>query len=203
MSFAENLVLQSPRVRLEPLNETHFSALLPIALDHPNLLQYSPQPFGSEADLRAYVDSAIEAREKKQRFPFAILDPITGNIIGSTSFGLYSEVDQRVEIGWTWMAPAYQGTGLNRECKFLLLRYAFESCQLERVELKTDERNQQSRRAIEKIGGVYEGTFRSHTLMRDGHRRNTVYYSILKSEWPGVKQSVFQSLVDEMSASGE
>ena len=94
----------------------------------------------------------------------------------------------------TWFGKSFQRTGLNRNVKFLMLRYAFEALRFERVELKTDERNQQSRLAIEKIGGRFEGILRSHVLMPDGFRRNTVYYSILKSEWPAIKKDIFKNI---------
>jgi N-acetyltransferase len=105
-----------------------------------------------------------------------------------------SDKDQRLEIGWTWFGKAFQRTGLNRNVKFLMLQYAFEQLQFERVELKTDERNHPSRKAIEGIGGKFEGILRSHMQLPDGFRRNTVYYSILKAEWPALKNGIFKNI---------
>jgi RimJ/RimL family protein N-acetyltransferase len=99
-----------------------------------------------------------------------------------------SNVDSRLEIGSTWIGKEFQRTGLNRNCKYLLLNFAFDELGVERIELKTDERNTASRNAIQKIGGQFEGILRSHTLMYDGFRRNTVYYSILKKEWEKIEK---------------
>ena len=191
MNFKEDIILENERVRLSPLGEMHLEKMLPIALQTPDLLQYSPSPFGTKAAMQTYLDIAFQNRKQETRYAFAIFDKQMGRFAGSTSYGNISLKNQRVEIGWTWIAPEFQRTGLNRNCKFLLLRYGFETLNLERIELKTDARNTQSKTAIEAIGGQFEGVLRSHTLMLDGHRRDTVYYSILKAEWPEVKERVF------------
>ena len=179
--FDETLILENEIALLKPLEKADLAALLPVALSDRNLLQYSPQPIYTEALLSRYIDQALQ--DRRQRYAFTIFDKRQGAYAGSTSFLSISEADSRLEIGATWIGPAFQRTGLNRQCKFLLLRFAFDTLGAERVELKTDERNLASRRAIEKIGGRYEGTLRSHTVLADGFRRNTVYYSILKPEW--------------------
>lgn len=191
MNFPENLTLENDRVRLEPLSMDHLSELLSITLNYPDLLQFSPSPFGSEELLKRNIEEAITARGDKQRYPFAIFDKLTDKYVGSTSYGNISLKDQRLEIGWTWLDKASQGTGLNKQCKHLLLSHAFAKLEMQRVAFRTDVRNAQSRKAIEKIGGVYEGTLRSHTLMLDGHRRDTVCYSILREEWPTVEGRLF------------
>lgn len=189
--FEEDLVLENERVRLEPLTEEHLPHLLPVALAHPDLLRYSPSKFGTEENLRAYLGAALVGRVLEERYPFVIYDKPTGRYVGSTSFGNVVNHHQRLEIGWTWIDREYQRTGLNRASKFLLLQYVFEHLQFERVEFKSDSRNEQSRRAMEAIGATFEGELRSHTLMPDGFRRSTVYYSILKEEWPAIKERVF------------
>lgn len=191
MNFKEDIILENERVRLSPLGEMHLEKMLPIALQTPDLLQYSPSPFGTKTAMQTYFDIAFQNRKQETRYAFAIFDKQMGRFAGSTSYGNISLKNQRVEIGWTWIAPEFQRTGLNRNCKFLLLRYGFETLNLERIELKTDARNTQSKTAIEAIGGQFEGVLRSNTLMRDGHRRDTVYYSILKAEWPEVKERIF------------
>ncbi len=191
LKFKEVILLENKRVRLEPLSKTHLAGLLPISLAHPQLLQYSPSLFGDETKLNQYIQIALEARLTNSRYAFAIFDREHQRYVGSTSFGAVSNYDKRLEIGWTWLDPVVQGTGLNQECKYLLLHYAFEELKFDRVEFKTDSRNLQSRRAIEKIGGTYEGELRSHTLLADGFRRNTVYYSILAAEWMEFKKSIF------------
>lgn len=191
MNFKEDIRLENNRVRLEALQLTHLGALLPIALNQPDLLQYSPSPFGDTDNLNKYIQIAVDAKANKQRYPFIILDKLHQKYVGSTSYGNISVKDKRLEIGWTWLDKAAQGTGLNSNCKFLLLSYAFEQLHFERVEFKIDERNLQSQKAVEKIGAIREGVLRSHTLMLDGYRRNTVYYSILKNEWEaGIKEGL-------------
>lgn len=184
-------MLESERLRLEPLEWRHFEHLLPIALEHPDLLQFSPSLFGSEENLNAYFEDALISRDKGVRYPFAIYDKATAGFIGSTSMGFFSPVDLRVEIGWTWIDRSVQGSGLNKACKFLLLQYIFEVLKYERLEFRTDARNIRSQRAMEKIGATFEGELRSHTVLPDGFRRNTRFYSILRSEWPEIRRRIF------------
>ena len=134
-------------------------------------------------ELDKFIKTSLEDRKRKFRYPFTIIQKTSGEIAGSTSFGNISVKDKRIEIGWTWLGKKFMGTGLNKECKSLLLQYAFEHLKFERVEFKTDVLNEASRRALQKIGAREEGILRSHTLMHDGRRRDTIYYSILASEW--------------------
>ncbi len=196
-NLSKNIILENKRVKLEQLGQHHLEDLIAIAIQQPRLLQYSPSPFGDKNKLIAYLNIAEQNLAEGTRYAFAIFDKTQKRYVGSTSFGNISNKNQRLEIGWTWLDKAVQGTGLNKNNKFLMLQFAFEKLQFERVELKTDSRNLQSRKAIEKIGAIYEGELRSHTLMNDGHRRNTVYYSILKAEWEGVKNTIFKDLQEE------
>lgn len=193
--FTTQLILQNERVRLEPLQESHFEDLLPICMQAPDLLRYSPSAFGTADHLQAYISGALQARAAAQRYPFVTFDQQSNKIVGSTSFGNVSNEHRRLEIGWTWLAPFAQRTGINRNAKSLQLTYAFETLGFERVEFKADARNEPSRRAMEAIGATYEGTLRSHTLMPDGYRRATVYYSILKEEWEQIKKERFARLM--------
>ena len=192
MNFEEKIVLENHRVKLEPLGVGHLEQLLPIAERHPDLLLYSPSPFGSEELLKLYIEKALAAKASKDRYPFVIINKADGEYAGSTSYGNISTPNQRLEIGWTWLDKKFHGAGLNKHCKFLLLDYAFGKLEIERVEFKTDSRNLQSRKAIAKIGGIFEGELRSHTLMRDGFRRNSVYYSILRKEWENLRDTTFK-----------
>ncbi|MGY6648711.1 GNAT family N-acetyltransferase [Wenyingzhuangia sp. IMCC45574] len=191
IQFKESIVLENHRVRIEPMELKHLEFLTPIAIKNPDLLKYSPPKFGTKEFLLSYIQNNIILRDEELKYPFAIFDKKTQSYAGSTSYMNISNKDLRLEIGSTWIGKDYQRTGLNHHCKYLLLQYAFEELEYERIELKTDKRNLQSQKAIERIGGVYEGTLRSHTVMSDGFRRDTVYYSILKSEWSFVKRTVF------------
>ncbi|MDX1543552.1 MAG: GNAT family protein [Christiangramia sp.] len=192
MNFNAPLILENERLSVKPLELEHLNDLKLIAINNPELLKYSPSPFGNEEKLREYIENAISERRNLRRYPFVIFDKKLERFVGSTSFGNISVKDKRLEIGWTWLDPEVQGTGLNKSCKHLLLQYSFDRIGFERVEFKIDSRNLQSRRAIEKIEAVLEGELRSHTLMADGFRRNTVYYSILKKEWRKLKETIFK-----------
>ncbi len=191
-NFTNHLILEDDQIRIEPLLMDHLPHLQPIAQQHPELLRYSTSRFGGQGNLETYMNDALSMRTKEERYPFVIFDKMTNRYAGSTSFCHVSNADKRIEIGWTWLSPDFQQSGLNRQAKFLLLQFVFEHLRFERVALVTDSRNTQSRKAIEGIGATYEGKLRSHTLMPDGFRRDTVFYSILKTEWPVLRQTVFQ-----------
>jgi RimJ/RimL family protein N-acetyltransferase len=190
--FSREIVLQNDWVLLRPLGTPDHHQLLPVATMHTDLVKYSPYQLHTPELLLQYIEDSLAERQKGFRYPFVIYDKGRKACAGSTSIANVSNKDRRLEIGWTWLGKPFQQTGLNRACKYLLLSFAFEELQFERVEFKTDGRNAASRTAIEKIGGRYEGTLRSHTVMLDGFRRDTVYYSILKQEWPEVKERVFK-----------
>lgn len=187
LDFEKHIVLENSRVLMRPLASEDFDLLLDVATEDPNLNQFSPVRINSPELLRIYIDTSLQERANKVRYPFIIFDKKLNSYAGSSSFMNISNKDKRLEIGSTWIGNRFQRTGLNRNCKFLLMSYAFDELDFERVELKTDERNIKSRTAIEKIGGQFEGILRSHTVMSDGFRRNTVYYGILKNEWLELK----------------
>lgn len=183
----KQIILENERVILRPLVKADLDNLLAPATSDEKLVQYSPKPIHTRELLKEYITSSLSGKETLDRYPFSIFDKQANAWAGSTSFLFISNYHRRLEIGATWLGKSFQKTGLNRNCKFLLLSYAFDELDFERVEFKTDERNSASRMAIEKTGGKFEGILRSHTLMNDGFRRNTVYYSILKSEWLSLK----------------
>ncbi|HRB78783.1 MAG TPA: GNAT family protein, partial [Niabella sp.] len=175
--FEEELVLENDRVLLRPVVMEDVSHLQSIALQEKELLQYSPNAIHTLELLKAYIKNAISLRENKTRYSFIIFDKWKNAYAGSTSFLNISQDDDRLEIGATFLGKSFQRTGLNRNCKYLLLEYAFDHLKAERVELRTDERNISSRNAIEKLGARLEGVLRKHMVMFDGYRRNTVCYS--------------------------
>ncbi|NDK56244.1 GNAT family N-acetyltransferase [Pontibacter fetidus] len=193
MNFEQDLHLQNGHVLLRPLREQDLAALQTIAFDA-DTWRWTVTKIASQQDLDNWMQAALTDRQKQQRYTFVIVDKATGRLAGSTALGNIAIVDKRLEIGWTWVANDFRGTGLNRQCKFLLLQYVFEVLGFERVELKTDVLNLRSRQAMRKIGATEEGTLRSHTLMHDGRRRDTIYYSILRPEWEHIKNSVFKEL---------
>lgn len=192
--FSKEIVLQNGRALLRPLTSEDRLNLQAVATADAALVQYSPYKIHTLELLEQYIEASLNERANCFRYAFAIFDRQKRAWAGSTSVANISNKDKRLEIGWTWMGRTFQQTGLNRACKYLLLSYAFDKLAFERVEFKTDARNEASRTAIEKIGGQYEGALRSHTVMPDGFRRTTVYYSILKAEWPRLKETVFHSV---------
>ena len=190
MNFSEDIILENNSTFLRPLKSEDEEGLSKIAFD-PDIWKYTVSRAMNSNELKEYINTAIDEREKNSRYPFTIVDKKSGEIAGSTSYGNISVKDNRLEIGWTWLGKKFMGTGLNKESKLLLLQYAFEHLKFERVEFKTDFLNKAARKALEKIGAREEGILRSHTLMHDGRRRDTVYYSILADEWQLVKKNFF------------
>jgi N-acetyltransferase len=188
--FEEDIVLENDRVLLRPLQLSDASELLLQSNGDEKLLQYSPAQIHSPEHLDEYIRTAITGREKRKRYPFAIQDMRSGNLAGSTSYMTIVDPEKRLEIGSTWIGREFQGTGLNRNMKYLMLQYAFDTLGYERVEFMTDERNAQSRRAMEKIGCKFEGVLRSHLYLSDGYRRSSAVYSIIREEWQGVRQDL-------------
>lgn len=187
-SFEQDLVLENERVLLKPLEQGDVSNLLEVASEGPELVKYSPILIHTEALLDTYIREALQERADGKRYPFSIFDRQKETYAGTTSFGNFSHVSKVLEVGWTWIGSKFQRTGLNRNCKFLMFQYTFETLEFERLEFRIDKRNLQSRTAVEAIGAKYEGLHRSDILMTDGTRRDTCYYSILRSEWPDLKQ---------------
>jgi RimJ/RimL family protein N-acetyltransferase len=191
MNFAQSIVLENSRVRLRPLDTTDFEALKPAAFD-PAVWQFTLSRADDAVSLADYLATAVHDREAGRRYAFAIIDRATGQLVGSTSYYNIVPADQRLSIGYTWLGRAFQGTGLNRAAKHLLLSYAFDHLGYERVELETDSRNEQSQQAMRRMGATEEGTLRRHRLTQGGIRRDTVIFSIIRPEWEGLRQTVFR-----------
>lgn len=180
------VTLQGRHVTLAPLTLEHADALAEVGLD-PSLWQWIPNPVTTPQEMRAYVATALDEQERGVAVPFVILDRASGRPIGSTRYANIEPLHRRLEIGWTWYAPASQRTAANTETKLLLLTHAFETLRANRVELKTDALNERSRRAILRLGATQEGVFRRHVVCASGRVRDTVYFSIIDSEWPAVR----------------
>lgn len=195
----ESCVLEGQHVRLEPLAIHHCVRLTEIGCAV-EVWRHLTTRFESEADMREFIETALKWQREGTAVPFATIDKTSGLAVGSTRFANIAREHKRVEIGWTWLAPAWQRTAVNTEAKYLMLRHAFESWGCGRVELKTNARNQTSRRAIARIGAKEEGTLRNHMLNPDGTFRDTVYFSIIESEWSDVKRSLEEKLARRASA---
>lgn len=180
------VTLAGTHVRLEPLTLAHLPALTAVGLN-PDLWAFTTSLVRTPDDLRRYVEAALAEQARGTALPFAQIDARTGQVVGSTRLANYEPLHHRVEIGWTWLARPWQRTPINTEAKRLLLAHAFDALGAARVELKTSARNARSRAAIARVGGVEEGTLRRHMINESGETRDTVYFSILRDEWPAVR----------------
>jgi RimJ/RimL family protein N-acetyltransferase len=183
----ETNILQGTRAKLILLEEQHAEMLLEAAKETP-IWGVSLKGIATLADAKQYIGQAKKEEAAGTCFPFAIWDMAQDKIVGSTRFFDISAEHRGLEIGYTWMNPSVWRTRVNTECKYLLLREAFENRSMIRVQLKADLRNTRSQAAIERIGGVKEGVLRNHRVLNDGYIRDTVMYSITNQEWPAVKE---------------
>lgn len=186
-----NTKLESERVLLRPLEAKDESALQEIANDD-NLWVYGLQNLSKPGELNKYIQNAIADREKGVTAVWVVIDKRSNKIAGCTRLADLSWNDARGQIGWTWIGRDFQGSGLNKEMKFLILTYGFEVLKLNRIEFKADERNHQSRQALLGIGATREGVLRQHMKIHTGFIRNTVFYSILASEWELIREQYFK-----------
>ncbi|MEX2115895.1 MAG: GNAT family protein [Bacteroidota bacterium] len=186
-NFADPVVLEGPHVRLELLSIDHLEMLCEVGLD-PVLWEKAIAPLQTEKDMRRYIHTALEWHVQGTALPFVIIDKSSASVVGSTRYANIDQSNRRLEIGWTWVARAWQRTHVNTEAKFLLLRHAFEELGCIRVEFKTDSLNTRSRAALLRIGAKEEGTLRNHMIIHDGRIRHSVYFSIVETEWPDAKQ---------------
>jgi len=193
MIISPQLIIETEKVLLRPIKLTDFSFFSEITND-PSLWKYFTFLLDDTDELMRWIKLAIQEREERKRIPFSIIEKATNKICGSTSFGSISYFDKRIEIGWSWLGKHYQGTGINFNSKFALLSYAFEILNWERVEIKTDNLNERAKQALLKIGAKEEGILRSHMQMPLNRRRDSVYFSILKNEWPAIRNSIFKEI---------
>jgi RimJ/RimL family protein N-acetyltransferase len=183
----EPVTLRGSVVALEPMRMDHVDALTRVGLD-PELWRWIPSSVSSAEEMRGYVATALDEQRRGVSLPFVIIARGTEQVVGSTRYGNIDLANRRLEIGWTWVTAAHQRTAVNTEAKLLLLTHAFERLQVNRVELKTDALNLKSRAAITRLGAIEEGTLRKHLVTSTGRIRDTVYFSIIDTEWPAVKR---------------
>lgn len=201
MDLTKTVSLSDDRVLLRQWSSSDLDALIAVGLD-PGIWRNTVNCLTSPADARDCIETALDQQRAGRLLAFAVVDRREDTVVGGTALGNASAKDRRIEIGWTWLAAAAQGRGINTRAKYLLLEHCFESLSAHRVEFKTDAVNRRARGALMKIGATPEGTLRSHTLMHDGRYRDTIYYSILEDEWTGVRRRL-RSLIDGGEAGGE
>lgn len=190
MMDVKPITLVGKYVRLEPLSEVHVAGLAEIGIgqDFWNFMVYGN--INTEADMQNWVRDILKRAEKGTDLPFAVIHLASGRVAGATRYLNIMPNDFGLEVGGTWYGLDFQRTAVNTECKYLLLSHAFETLKAIRVQLKADSRNERSQRAMERIGAVREGVLRNHMILPDGHIRHSAFYSILESEWEGVKKNL-------------
>jgi len=195
LNISVPLTLEGSVVRLEPIRREHADVFWDVANnDLENIFRWIPYSMKTAEDFQRLIDKAFDEQQRGESVVFATVERSSGRAIGSTRFMNIDRTNRRVEIGSTWIAPAWQRTAINTEAKYLMLRHAFEVWGCFRVELKTDGLNQRSRNAILRIGAKEEGTLRRHVITWTGRVRDSVYFSILDSEWPEVKSNLLKKL---------
>jgi len=182
LDFKAPLILENESALLRPLEASDFDALLPFSMNEPELWTYSLLPASGPQNLKTYIQHALDGRANETSYAFLVIDKTSGEIAGSTRFYDYQAHHNTVQLGFTWYGKKFQGTGLNKNCKYLMLEYAFRELELDRVEFRADNNNLRSIAAMKSIGCTQEGILRSNCASPTG-RRDSIVLSILRSEW--------------------
>ncbi|WGF91491.1 GNAT family N-acetyltransferase [Aequorivita marisscotiae] len=200
-NFLTEHILENNRVQLSPLHREDIDRILHFSVKEPELWEYSLQPANGLKNLQTYVDFALNGRMQGTAYPFLIFDKHCQKIAGSTRFYDYQKTHNTTQLGYTWIGNEFQGTGLNKQCKLLMLEFAFESLKLDRVEFRADAKNSRSIAAMKSIGCIEEGILRSNCASPTG-RRDSIVLSILKDEWfGGVKEKLKAKIEKERNIS--
>jgi RimJ/RimL family protein N-acetyltransferase len=195
--FSENYILENDRVILRPLAVADFENLLPFSLLEPEIWTYSLVHAIGEQGLKNYLQLAMESRKSGKEYPFIVFDKRTNQYAGTTRFYDIQPANQCLQLGFTWYGKQFQGIGLNKHCKLLLLTFAFEQLEMQRVEFRADSKNEKSIFAMKSIGCTIEGILRSNGIRPDGTSRDSIVLSILKNEWEsGLKAALVSKLKD-------
>lgn len=189
-----DLALETSKVILRPVEENDYDDFLRIAKQDDDMWAYFALNLSDPAQLRKWMDTIFADCKANTRRPFTIIDKRSGQITGSMSLLNISIYDKRLEIGSSWLGKDFRSTGINKHAKFAMMRYAFDELNFERIEFKTDVQNARARKGLQNVGGIEEGILRSHMTMWNNRRRTSVYYSVLKNEWPELKQTIFKDM---------
>lgn len=194
MLIPTDLTLETTKVLLRPLTEYDLPAFYDITSKDKDMWYYFTFNLSDEQQLKKWMNGLLTDKAADTRRPFTIIEKQSGNIAGSMSLMNISIIDKRLEIGASWLGKDFRSTGINKHAKFAMMQYAFEKLEFERVEFKTDSENKRARKGLQNIGGKEEGILRNHMAMWNGRRRSSVYFSVLKNEWPEIKNSIFKGI---------
>lgn len=194
-NFLQEHTLENDAVRLVPLHHQHIDELAYFSEKEPELWEYSLQPANGLDNLKTYIDFALNERKNETSYPFIVFDKASQKIAGSTRFYDFQKKHNTVQLGYTWYGKEFQGSGLNKNCKFLMLQFAFENLGLDRVEFRADAKNERSIAAMKSIGCTVEGILRNNCAAPDG-RRDSIVLSILKDEWFQTTKKIVQTKIE-------
>lgn len=189
-----DIQLENERVLLLPFNHNRYHELKEIIFKD-DIWEYMGMHMKTENDFNNYVATTLKDKQNGISYPFLIIDKKTNQIAGSTRYGYINSRSEKCEIGWTWYGKEFQGTGLNKACKFELLKFGFENIGFRRIQFSVDEENKRSQKAVEKLGATKEGIFRNNYIAPNGSSRNDVYYSIIKENWKAIKVERFSKFL--------
>jgi RimJ/RimL family protein N-acetyltransferase len=195
MNFKENYILENENVRLRPLAKSDFEFLLEYSMNEPNIWTYNANGANGAENLEKYISNAISQRENENEYPFIVFDKKSSKYVGSTRFYDIQPGNKTLQLGFTWYGKDSQGTGINKNCKMLLLEFAFEHIGMERVGFRANNQNKRSINAMKSIGCVEEGILRSYSTNSQGQRIDAIVLSILKTEWA---ESAKQNLTNKL-----
>jgi len=193
-TISPELILETDKVVLRPVDRNDFESFLQLAKEDEDMWIYFTLNLGDENQLAKWMDMAFADKNAGTRRPFTIIDKKKNKIAGSSSMGNIAYHDLRLEIGWSWLGKNSRGTGINRHAKFCMMNYAFGELNFERVEFKTDFLNERAKQGLRKVGGKEEGILRSHMTMWNNRRRDSIYFAVLKNEWPRLKETTFNDI---------
>lgn len=193
--FSKDYVLENDVVKLRPLLKEDLDCLADFSINEPELWKYSLVPANGLKNLKLYIEDALKSKENKTAYPFIVIDKKTNEYAGSTRFYDIQKHHNTLQLGFTWYGKKFQGTGLNKNCKFLLLEFAFDKLGVDRVEFRADNNNNRSIAAMKSIGCIEEGVLRSNCAAQTG-RRDSIIMSILKDEWfDGIKKALKEKCI--------
>ncbi|RUT68200.1 N-acetyltransferase [Flavobacterium cupreum] len=185
-----DIILENEKVLLLPFENERNIELQTIIFDD-EIWKYMGMYIRNAVDFENYIQNTLKQKAAGICYPFLIIDKATNKVAGSTRYGYLNPASQKCEIGWTWYGKQFQGTGLNKACKYELLNFGFENIQFRRIQFSADLENEKSQRAIEKLGASKEGIFRNNYVDSEGKSKDDVYYSVIAEEWNATKRNYF------------
>lgn len=192
--LSQRIELENERVLLIPFEDIPNEKLRSIIFDD-DIWTYMGMHVRNEDDFKKYIKSTLKDKRDHMCYPFLVIDKITNRVAGSTRYGYLNFASEKCEIGWTWYGKEFQGTGLNKACKYELLKFGFEKIGFKRIQFSADLENLRSQKAIEKLGAKKEGVFRNNYIDASGNSKTDVYYSIISDEWNKIKGDIFSEFI--------